>query len=300
MWNRSAPDAKPSAGLQFLELPHEKAEAGDNLREVVQDESFEQLVESVRRHGQLVPGSGYWDERRERVYLVSGHRRFLATQVAGLPFFKVLVHDRVPDPNEKRLLQLTENLHRKDLTAIEEARAFKALLDESGMSARELAERLSVSHTTITRAIALLRHRPEILAAIQGGTLSPAHGRALARLNDPDVIDRVFEEVRTRALTAEQTDKLVTARLRPRRTGTRAVKPTRRRFALGSFEAVVESRRVVIRPKGHGKRPAQPLDLIGAIESLLARLREEDGGASAPVAPTSSDEPTALAPGGQS
>ena len=261
---------------ECLEMPLGQVDLDANVRPIVEDEAFDQLVRSLASQGQLQHCAAYWNERRDRAVLISGYRRFHAAKKAGLSHLKVMVLSQAPSPEERRYLQLIENLHRKDLSTLEQGYAYRDLLEQSGMSARELGEKLCVAHTTITRAVELTRLRAEVQAALEEEGLSAAHGHELYRLQEerPEQLESVFEEVRTRHLTAERTAALVSSKLAPRKKGGRGPKATKQRYTLtGGFVAVVKPSGVVIGGKAKGKRPHG--NLIDALEALLARLRED-------------------------
>jgi ParB/RepB/Spo0J family partition protein len=268
-------DAASSPDYDYVELPHGRFELAGNVRAVVEDDEFWLLVESLRQHGQLTPGTACWDDRRERARLISGHRRFRASQAASLDTFKALVYNRELDAEELTVLQLTENVHRKGLTPLEEGRAYLALLDACGGSARKLAKRLSVAHTTITRAIALSGLPEDLQGRIEAGTLAPAHARAIARLSDPEEMRRMAAEAEALALTTEQVEKLVSERLRPNKRSHRARKTQRRSYALRpGLTAVVEGAEVRIRGKG-AARPKSTEEWVALLEILIDTLRTE-------------------------
>lgn len=261
----------------YLELPVESIDTSSgNLRSVPDDDAQKGLEKSIDRDGQLQPGVGYRLPGSSKVVLLSGFRRLAAVMALGIATFKLLLLDHEPDEAERLLLQLTENLHRKDLSPIEEGKAYRAILDETGMSARELAERLSIAHTTVTRAVDLTELPEEYQAAIESGALSPAHGRALARVPDLDQMRDVYERIRSHAMTAAQTEKYVSGTLVPPKGGKRkAAKPTKRVYSLeGGYRAVVTPKQLLLKGRGAGavRRPA---DFLPGLELLLAALRDE-------------------------
>jgi ParB family chromosome partitioning protein len=277
---------------EYVELPHDRFELGGNVRPVVEDEDFRLLVESLRQHGQLTPGTACWDDPHERACLISGHRRFQASQAAGLDRFKALTYDRPLDAEELIVLQLTENLHRKGLTPLEEGRAYLALLGAVGGSARKLAKRLAVAHTTITRAIALSGLPEDLQERIEAGTLAPAHARAIARLGDPDEMRRIAAEAEALALTAEQVETLVSEQLRPRKKSHRTKRTPRRSYTLKpGLTAVVEGTRLHIRGKGVTPRSRANGEWIPVLEALLEVLRAELSLTSGARHPESEGEP---------
>jgi ParB family chromosome partitioning protein len=112
--------------------------------------------------------------------LIAGERRLRAAKMAGLK--EILARALDVDEKGAAEIQALENLHRKDLGPIEEAQAFKTLLDQGGYTVESLAERIDKSVPYVYRAIRLLELPEKILAAIGDGTLTPAHGHAILRV----------------------------------------------------------------------------------------------------------------------
>jgi ParB/RepB/Spo0J family partition protein len=269
-------DEAPSADYAYAELPHHRFDVAGNVRTVVEDEEFRLLVESIRQHGQLTPGTAYREGPSGPIRLISGHRRFLASKAASRDTFKVLVYDRTLSTEELTILRLTENIHRTNLKPLEEGRAYLALLDAFGGSARKLAKQLAVAHTTITRAIALCGLPEELQAQIEKGTLTPAHGRALVRLGEVEEMRHFAAETSSKALTAEELERLVTERLRPRSKSSPARRASRRNYTLKRGVTAVVERGLLRIQKGATARPSE--GWIPILEALLTALRAETPG----------------------
>jgi ParB family transcriptional regulator, chromosome partitioning protein len=144
------------------------------------------LAESIRRQGLLQPvvvrpraGGGY--------ELIAGERRWRAARDAGIEEVPALV--READDRDSLLLALVENVAREQLSAVEEARAYAALLDEFGLSLGELAERVGRSKSSVSNRLRLLELPDEVLWMVARGELTEGHARAV--LSVPDNAERV-------------------------------------------------------------------------------------------------------------
>ncbi|TBH21247.1 ParB/RepB/Spo0J family partition protein [Thermus thermamylovorans] len=165
-------------------------------------EGLEELAASIREKGLLQPllvrprGEGY--------ELVAGERRFRAAQLAGLAEVPVLVRDLTD--REALELALVENLQREDLSPVEEARGYQALLG-MGLTQEEVAKRVGKARSTVANALRLLQLPEEVLEALEGGWISAGHARALLML-EPE--DRVWglREILAKGLSVRQAEAL--------------------------------------------------------------------------------------------
>ena len=122
--------------------------------------ALDELAESLKTRGQLQPIRVRWDEAADRYVVVVGERRWRAAQRAGLDSLVCVVAPGDATPEELLEDQLVENALRQDLKPIEEAKAYRQLLDSLGVSQRQLAERLHVSPQKITRRWPYWIYRP--------------------------------------------------------------------------------------------------------------------------------------------
>ena len=155
-----------------------------------------ELANSIRAHGVLQPilvrpaesGSGY--------ELIAGERRWRAAGRAGLPTVPAIV--RTSDDLTSVEQALVENLHRQDLTALEEAAAYQQLIEDFGLTHEQVAERVGKSRSAVTNTLRLLGLPPVIQHLLADGKLSAGHARAL--LATPD---RSLQEQLARACVDE-------------------------------------------------------------------------------------------------
>jgi ParB family chromosome partitioning protein len=172
-------------------------------RQVVDEGELTQLIESIRTHGVIQPILVV--ETLDGYQLVAGERRLRAAQLAGL--------DRVPAvirqlaDRDQLELALVENLQREDLNAIEEAHAFRQLIDEFGFNQEELAARVSRARSTVANTLRLLDLAEEIQQAVVDRRITEGHARAMAGL--PAAVQaQLVETIAARDLSVRHTEEL--------------------------------------------------------------------------------------------
>jgi len=173
------------------------------------DEELAELAASIVEHGLIQPivVRATPDGRYE---LIAGERRVRAARQAGLTSVPAVVRD---SSNEGVLeLALVENLQRADLNAIEEATAYRELIDRFGLTHEEVAQRVGKSRVAISNALRLLDLASETRAAIVSGAISEGHGRALAAISVPELQRAVLQVVLQHHLSVRQTEELVRRR----------------------------------------------------------------------------------------
>ncbi|MBM3537274.1 MAG: ParB/RepB/Spo0J family partition protein [Alphaproteobacteria bacterium] len=150
-------------------------------------EEMEELTGSVKAHGVLQPILVRRDPKDANRYeLIAGERRWRAAQAAQLHEIPAVVRDLTD--TETLELALIENLQREDLTPIEEARAFRRLMDEFGHTQEKLAQALGKSRSLIANLVRLLDLPPEVQQMIERGQLSAGHGRLLVNRADATLL----------------------------------------------------------------------------------------------------------------
>ena len=165
------------------------------------------LANSIRTHGLLQPLVVRTDPDRWGCYLlISGERRWRALQQAGLETAAVLI--RTADRDEGILLALIENLHREDLSPLEQAAGFKLLADKHGLSHADIAERIGFHRTHVTNTLRLLNLPQPVQKVLETGTISAGHGRALLMVTDEETCIRALQQVLDDDLTVRETENL--------------------------------------------------------------------------------------------
>lgn len=193
----------------------------DQPRKYFDDEKLEELSESIKTYGILQPilvqkKDGYYE-------IIAGERRWRAALKAGLKEIPVIIREYT----DKEILELSliENIQREDLNPIEEAEAYKRLIDEFGMSQEEMAKRVSKSRSAVANSLRLLKLEGDVRKMLVDGQLSMGHARALLPLEIAEEQIEVARKVADRQMSVRETEKLVRDILKTGEgSGTKAVK----------------------------------------------------------------------------
>ena len=165
------------------------------------------LTDSVKLHGLIQPLIITYADQDGKFTLIAGERRWLAAQRAGLVTVPVVIREA---SDQQRLeLALIENLQRADLNALEEAEAYRQLVEDFSLSHEEIATRVGKSRTTVTNTLRLLKLPGVIQKALLDGKISAGHARALLGLNTPQSQAAVLNSILHRQLSVRQTEELV-------------------------------------------------------------------------------------------
>jgi len=245
--------------------------------------SLDELAASIKEYGVLQPllvrEHGVLDDGRTQYMIVVGGRRYVAAQQAGLARLPVVV--RESEGATLRMTQLVENVQRQDLAPLEEARAFKELMDAEGFSAEELGKRLHVSGQKVRDRLVLLSN-PKVSDAVQRGQIGPTVARDVLRLADEPqaaLLARIdagasvdttdVNEARARAVTAGVAN--------PRRTG--GGRPSRISPLADSPAAVTPPPPPASKIQTSFEHPSPIASLVPPVDSLKAALGALDVGA---------------------
>ena len=207
------PSKRPSDGRPpsdprraILNVPIEEVRPHRNQpRKTFDDATILELAESIRDHGLLQP---ILVRRRGSAFeIVAGERRWRACQKAGLKTLDVIVKDLADEDVFE--WALIENIQREDLNPIEEAEAYKRLLDATRMTQEQLGNRLGKDRTTIANAVRLLKLPDEVRRQVISGALSMGHARALLALDEPDAMVRMGRDVVKKGLSVREVERFV-------------------------------------------------------------------------------------------
>ncbi|MBL6705825.1 MAG: ParB/RepB/Spo0J family partition protein [Planctomycetaceae bacterium] len=201
----------------------------DQPRANFTEESLEQLAQSLRDKGQLHPIHVRWSEPAEKWIIVSGERRWRASQLAGLTTIECRFHEADLSESEVREQQLIENCLREDLQPLEEAKAFQALMELNGWTGKQLAEALRVSPTRISRMLALLKLPNDIQQHVAHGQLPARTAYELTRIADENTQRRLARQAMQGQLSSQAAARKVAQhRGKPKRpsTGTQLTFPS--------------------------------------------------------------------------
>ncbi len=200
-------DIVASPGEKELSLPISKVEPrADQPRYNFDEEALIELSESIRQYGLIQPitvrklDGGFYQ-------IIAGERRWRAARMAGLSEVPV----RVIEADDRRAMELAlvENLQREDLNPIEEARGYRTLMDEYGMTQEQAAASVGKSRPAVANSMRLLALGEAVSAMVEDGSLSAGHARALLPLKDEKKQLELAEAVISRGLSVRQTEALV-------------------------------------------------------------------------------------------
>jgi len=168
-------------------------------------QELEDLAQSIRQHGVLQPV--LVSERPDGTYqLITGERRWRAAQLAGLPTLPAVIKEATPLASLE--MALVENIQRSDLNPLEEAHAFRQLLDEHGMTQDNLAQRIGKSRVAVTNTLRLLQLPEAAQQALADGTITEGHARAILTASDEPRRLSVLAQVIDKQLSVRSTEAL--------------------------------------------------------------------------------------------
>jgi ParB family chromosome partitioning protein len=168
--------------------------------------ALEELAASIREHGLIQPLVVTAPTPGE-YQLIAGERRLEAARLAGLTHVPVLVKEATPQ--QVLELALVENIQRADLNPLEEASAYRQLIDDFGLTQEAVAARVGKSRATIANTVRLLRLPEPAKIALGDGRISEGHARALLGLDDEQQQLGVLVSILRRGLNVRQTEELV-------------------------------------------------------------------------------------------
>lgn len=169
------------------------------------EDALLELSESIKQFGLLQPI--LVQDRKDHYEIIAGERRWRAAKLAGLKEVPVIIRNYT----EQEIVEiaLIENIQREDLNPIEEALAYKRLLDEFNLKQDEVAERVSKSRTAVTNSIRLLKLCDEVQQMVVNDMISTGHARAIISVEDPEkqylLAQRIFDE----KLSVREVEKLI-------------------------------------------------------------------------------------------
>jgi ParB family chromosome partitioning protein len=175
------------------------------------DVTLNELADSIKEHGLMQPI--LVRKRGNAFEIIAGERRWRACQRAGLKAIDVIVKDLADSQTFE--WALIENIQREDLNAIEEAEAYKRLLESSSMTQEQLAVRLAKDRSTIANSLRLLKLPDEVRRQVIAGALSMGHARALLALEDPDSMVKMARDTVKKGLSVREVEKAVRSARKP-------------------------------------------------------------------------------------
>ena len=188
--------------LKIIDIEPKK----DQPRKYFDEESLNQLAESIKQHGLIQPiivrevGGGFYQ-------IIAGERRWRASKLAGLTEIPAIIIDA--DALKAAELAIIENIQREDLNPYEEAQAYRSLMTQYSLTQEEVASKVGKSRSAIANTMRLLDLPEEVLDMLQSADISAGHARALLGLKDKDVIVDTAHKILIRSLTVRDTEDLV-------------------------------------------------------------------------------------------
>ena len=176
-------------------------------RKMFDKDSLDELTKSVKQYGVLQPI--IVKKIGNRYEIVAGERRWRAAQAAGLSEVPVVVRDY--DDQKAKEIAIIENIQRTDLNPIEEALAYKSLIEEYNLTQEELSDKVSKNRSTITNSLRLLKLSKNIQQYMTDGQISSGHARALLSLEDEGKRELLALDIMKRSLSVRDTEKAAKA-----------------------------------------------------------------------------------------
>lgn len=190
------------ANIEIIKIESNPFQPRDNF----DDELILELADSIKKQGIIQPITvrklGY-----DKYQLISGERRLRASKVAGIN--EIACYIRVANDEQMLEMALIENIHRKDLNAIEIAISYQRLIEECDLTHEKLSDRISKNRSTITNYLRLLKLPAEIQLAMRNDKISMGHARAMINIIDQDVQLRILKKIISKDLSVRQVEELV-------------------------------------------------------------------------------------------
>lgn len=166
------------------------------------EKSLNELASSIKEHGIIQP----LVLRRlgDKYEIIAGERRYKAAQLAGLTEVPAIISNI--DDNKSAEIALVENVQRRNLNSLEEAKSYKKILDKEGLTQEELAKKIGVSQSTIANKLRLLNLTSEAQDALMNDKISERHARSLLSVTDPEKQKVLLNKVISERLTVRQLD----------------------------------------------------------------------------------------------
>jgi len=176
-------------------------------RTIFNEGTISQLAESIQEHGIIQPLIVSKGDKPDEYILIAGERRLLASKQAGLKTVPVVI--RESSDQDRLELALIENIQREDLKPLERAKAYMKLSEEFNLPHEAIGKRVGKSRETVTNTIRLLNLPERVQEALEKGTISAGHARALLGLQTPQSQNAALDTILAQELSVRQTEALV-------------------------------------------------------------------------------------------
>ena len=199
---------RETEGMQVMMIPVDCIRANpEQPRKLFHDEELEELTSSIREYGVLQPILLRKTENGQQYTIVAGERRYRASCQAGLTEIPAIIRNL--EEEQAALIALIENVQRENLSYIEEARAYRKLMEDFGLTQAEIAQRVGKQQSTISNKIRILALPDDIQALLAVHGLTERHARALLRISDEAERRKLIDKIVKNNLNVKQTEKLV-------------------------------------------------------------------------------------------
>ena len=245
----SKEDAAAKSGVQVMKI-NEVEPNRDQPRKNFDEDALLELSDSIKQFGVLQPL--LVRKRKDYYEIIAGERRWRSAKLAGVKEVPVIVKEYT----DQEILEigLIENIQRENLNPIEEAIAYKRLLEEFNLKQDEVAERVSKSRTAVTNSMRLLKLSDKVQQMIIDDMISTGHARALLAIDDPELQYTLANKIFDEKLSVRETEKLVKEIKNPKKP--KEKKPVANSFIYQDLEEKMKSvfgTKVSIASKGKGK-----------------------------------------------
>ena len=245
----SKEDAAAKSGVQVMKI-NEVEPNRDQPRKNFDEDALLELSDSIKQFGVLQPL--LVRKRKDYYEIIAGERRWRAAKLAGVK--EVPVIEKEYTDQEILEIGLIENIQRENLNPIEEAIAYKRLLEEFNLKQDEVAERVSKSRTAVTNSMRLLKLSDKVQQMIIDDMISTGHARALLAIDDPELQYTLANKIFDEKLSVRETEKLVKEIKNPKKP--KEKKPVANSFIYQDLEEKMKSvfgTKVSIASRGKGK-----------------------------------------------
>lgn len=198
--------AAQEGGKKYFSCPIEELKPhSQQPRKNFDDQKMAELIASIKEKGVIQPL--VVRQQGDHYQIIAGERRWRAAQKAGLDRVPVVIQD--VSENHALEIALIENIQREDLNPLEEAGAYRYLVDTFDLSQEDVAQRVGKDRSTVANALRLLRLPDKIKEMVTAGKLSMGHARALLALEREEDVEDASNEVLRKNLSVRETEKLV-------------------------------------------------------------------------------------------
>lgn len=208
---------------RFVEITLKNIEANPNQPRVeFEEDALDELAESIKVHGLIQPIT-VRKQGRNKYQIISGERRFRASQLAGLASVPAYIRD--VDDQVTLEMALIENIQREDLNAMEIAATYQRLMEECSLKQEDLGKRVGKKRSTVTNYLRLLKLPMEIQIALRANLIKMGHARTLVSIDNPELQKTLLEDILENDYSVRQVERLVKEILEGGQEDTKTVAP---------------------------------------------------------------------------